>query len=196
MNVLTNVSRGDIWIADLGTYEKNGKHGSQQLGLRPVCVVSNDMCNLYSPTITIVPITSNLNKTAVPTHVLIGEESGLRLSSMVLAEQIQTIDKCRLKNKVGRCIDEILSNITKAVEIQVDPTIDYQYIQAKSNEIYRTYKFIDRYNNLPGIEDIRNSLNTTIIEFKAYCKQKHVDYKRFVHCEVAKEYKERWIVNE
>ena len=91
------IRRGDIYMADLSPVV-----GSEQGGVRPVLVIQNDIGNKYSPTVIVVAITSKLHKAKLPTHIdLSAKESGLPLDSVVLAEQIRTIDKARLQEKVS-----------------------------------------------------------------------------------------------
>lgn len=90
------VKRGDIFYADLSPVV-----GSEQGGVRPVLVVQNDIGNKYSPTVIIAAITSQMNKVKLPTHVEVSAEFGLPKNSVVLLEQIRTIDKKRLREKVG-----------------------------------------------------------------------------------------------
>ena len=107
--------RGDIYFAEL-----NPVQGSEQGGMRPVLVVQNDVGNNYSPTTIVLPITSRLQKPKLPTHVALSrQESGLTRDSVVLAEQIRTIDKVRLQQKVA-CLDAITMNrINQAMEISM-----------------------------------------------------------------------------
>ena len=89
------ILRGDILYAELGAAV-----GSEQAGFRPVVVVQNDVGNRYSPTVVVAPLTSNIRKNILPTHVHVGRESGVR-PSLVLLEQLRTVDKCRLGDKIG-----------------------------------------------------------------------------------------------
>ncbi len=96
------VKRGDIFYADLSPVV-----GSEQGGIRPVLVVQNDVGNKYSPTVIAAAITSRINKAKLPTHIEIeAAQYGLQKDSVVLLEQIRTIDKRRLREKIGR-LDEI-----------------------------------------------------------------------------------------
>ncbi len=96
------VKRGDIFYADLSPVI-----GSEQGGVRPVLVVQNDVGNKYSPTVIAAAITSRINKAKLPTHIEIeAAQYGLQRDSVVLLEQIRTIDKKRLREKIGR-LDEI-----------------------------------------------------------------------------------------
>ena len=97
-----DINRGDIYSADLSPVV-----GSEQGGIRPVLVVQNDVGNKYSPTVIIAAITSQLTKAKLPTHIELEKEKyNLLKDSVVLLEQIRTLDKRRLKDKVGS-IDEL-----------------------------------------------------------------------------------------
>ena len=100
------VKRGDMFYADLSPVV-----GSEQGGIRPVIIIQNDLGNKYSPTVIAAAITSQTGKTKLPTHIqLEGEQCGLKADSVVLAEQIRTIDKSRLKEKIGHIDDRIVIN--------------------------------------------------------------------------------------
>ena len=100
------VKRGDIYYADLSPVV-----GSEQGGIRPVLIVQNDVGNKYSPTVIAAAVTSQLNKSKLPTHIeLDAVKYGLPKNSVILTEQIRTIDKRRLKEKIGH-IDEMLMNM-------------------------------------------------------------------------------------
>lgn len=106
------VRRGDIFYADLSPVV-----GSEQDGVRPIVVIQNDVGNRYSPTIIGIAITSK-EKIKMPTHLEIdGSKYGLEKDSVILAEQIRTLDKSRLKEKVGRLDKETLDKLKKAIEI-------------------------------------------------------------------------------
>ena len=108
------IKRGDMFYADLSPVV-----GSEQGGIRPVLIIQNDMGNKYSPTVIAAAITSQVNKNKLPTHIEIdSEEFGLKSDSVVLAEQIRTIDKSRLKEKIGHIDDEkIMSKINNAIGV-------------------------------------------------------------------------------
>ena len=107
------VKRGDIFYADLSPVV-----GSEQGGVRPVLIIQNDVGNKYSPTVIVAAITSQINKAKLPTHIeLSANEYGLIKDSVVLMEQIRTIDKKRLKEKTGHLNDELLPEIDKALII-------------------------------------------------------------------------------
>lgn len=109
--------RGDIYYSDLGAVT-----GCCQCGIRPVVIVSNDTANYHSPTVTIVPLTSQIKKRNQPTHVILGqrETTGLSKPSLVLCEQVRSMDKAMLGNRVGRVISrEAMSKITHALQVQI-----------------------------------------------------------------------------
>ena len=110
-----NVKRGDIFYADLSPVV-----GSEQGGIRPVIVIQNDIGNKYSPTVIVAAITSQINKAKLPTHVEISsEEYGLNRDSVVLLEQVRTLDKRRLKEKIGHMTDEDMKKVNKAMMIRL-----------------------------------------------------------------------------
>ena len=108
------VKRGDMFYADLSPVV-----GSEQGGIRPVLIIQNDLGNKYSPTVIAAAITSQTNKTKLPTHIELGENtSGLKSNSVVLAEQIRTIDKSRLKEKIGHIEDsQIINQLNNALGV-------------------------------------------------------------------------------
>lgn len=109
------VKRGDIFYADLSPVI-----GSEQGGVRPVLVIQNDIGNKYSPTIIVAAITSQINKAKLPTHIEItAPEYGLPKDSVVLLEQIRTIDKKRLREKIGRFNDEMMREVDDALKISI-----------------------------------------------------------------------------
>jgi mRNA interferase MazF len=109
------IKRGDIIYADLSPVI-----GSEQGGLRPVLIVQNDIGNKYSPTVIVAAITSQINKAKLPTHIEISaEEYGLTKDSVVLLEQVRTIDKKRLKEKVGHINDDLVASINEALGISL-----------------------------------------------------------------------------
>ena len=111
----TIVKRGDIFYADLSPVV-----GSEQGGIRPVIIIQNDVGNKYSPTVIISAITSQINKAKLPTHVEISsEEYGLNKDSVVLLEQIRTLDKRRLKEKIGHMTEADMAKVDDALLISI-----------------------------------------------------------------------------
>ena len=108
------VKRGDMFYADLSPVI-----GSEQGGVRPVIIIQNDIGNKHSPTVIAAAITSQMGKSKLPTHIEIGSQNnGLKADSVVLAEQIRTIDKSRLKEKIGHIEDEqIINKINSALGV-------------------------------------------------------------------------------
>ena len=108
------IKRGDMFYADLSPVV-----GSEQGGIRPVLIIQNDMGNKYSPTVIAAAITSQMNKNRLPTHIEIdSEEFGLKSDSVVLTEQIRTIDKSRLKEKIGHIDNEqVMDKINNAIGV-------------------------------------------------------------------------------
>ena len=107
------VKRGDIYYADLSPVI-----GSEQGGIRPVLVVQNDGGNKYSPTVIAAAITSQINKAKLPTHIEVNAQMyGLSKDSVILLEQVRTIDKKRLKEKIGRLDDELMNKVNEAISI-------------------------------------------------------------------------------
>ena len=105
-NLNSEIRRGDLYYADLSPVV-----GSEQGGIRPVLIIQNDLGNKYSPTVIAAAITSQTNKAKLPTHIELGENtSGLKSNSVVLTEQIRTIDKSRLKEKIGHIEDNHIIN--------------------------------------------------------------------------------------
>ena len=111
-----NVKRGDIFYANLSPVV-----GSEQGGIRPVIIIQNDIGNRYSPTVIVAAITSQINKAKLPTHVEISsEEYGLNRDSVVLLEQIRTLDKKRLKEKIGHMTEEDMKKVNKSLLISLN----------------------------------------------------------------------------
>ena len=117
--------RGDIYYADLG--EKSGS--CEQGGIRPAVIVSNNKANANSPVITVVPLTTKIwKKPYLPTHVQIpySVTTGLHRKSMALAEQVETMDKKKLTEKIGEISDALLMDqITVALQIQIGAYEEY-----------------------------------------------------------------------
>ena len=109
------VKKGDIYFADLSPVI-----GSEQGGIRPVLVVQNDVGNKYSPTTIVAAVTSQINKAKLPTHVEISaKDHGLQKDSVVLLEQLRTIDKKRLREKTGRIDEDVMEKINEALSISL-----------------------------------------------------------------------------
>ena len=109
------IKRGDLFYADLSPVV-----GSEQGGVRPVLVVQNDVGNRYSPTVIAAAVTSKLDKARLPTHIeLYGEDFGLSRNSVILLEQIRTLDKRRLKDRIGSLPTGVMRRVDDALKISL-----------------------------------------------------------------------------
>ena len=109
------MKRGDIYYADLRPVV-----GSEQGGIRPVLIIQNDVGNTHSPTVIVAAITSKLHKTQLPTHIMLDSRScELIKDSVILLEQIRTIDKQRLKSQVCHLDDEMMLKVDRALRISL-----------------------------------------------------------------------------
>ncbi len=112
VNKLT-VRRGDIYYADLSPVV-----GSEQGGIRPVLIVQNDVGNKYSPTVIAAAITSRTAKSKLPTHIEVyADKYGLARDSVILLEQIRTIDKKRLREKMGHLDEDVMNRVNDAITV-------------------------------------------------------------------------------
>ncbi len=113
------VQRGEIYFAEL-----NPVQGSEQGGTRPVLIIQNDVGNTYSPTTIVLAITSQIHKAKLPTHVEVkAAESGLQRDSVILAEQMRTIDKSRLRQKVAQLRPPTMRRIDDAMAVSIGLTM-------------------------------------------------------------------------
>lgn len=109
------IKRGELYYADLSPVV-----GSEQGGIRPVLVIQNDVGNKYSPTVIAAAVTSKLQKAKLPTHVPINcETSGLPKNSIVLLEQLRTLDKTRLKDKIGVLEEDVMQNVNQGLLVSL-----------------------------------------------------------------------------
>lgn len=108
----SGIKRGDIYYADLSPVV-----GSEQGGVRPVLIVQNNVGNKYSPTVIAAAITSKVNKNKMPTHITLGTDCGLTKDSIILAEQIRTIDKKRLREKMGSLDEGEMKHVDEALAV-------------------------------------------------------------------------------
>lgn len=109
------IKRGELYYADLSPVV-----GSEQGGIRPVLVVQNDVGNKYSPTVIAAAVTSKINKAKLPTHIeLPSQNYGLAKDSVILLEQIRTLDKRRLKERIGELNETTMSMVDKAILISL-----------------------------------------------------------------------------
>ena len=108
-----NIRRGDIYYADLSPVV-----GSEQGGIRPVLIVQNDVGNKYSPTVIAAAITSRTDKNKMPTHIdVFADKFGLEKNSVILLEQIRTLDKKRLREKMGHLDEDVMNQVNSAISV-------------------------------------------------------------------------------
>ena len=111
--IFLNIKRGDMFYADLSPVI-----GSEQGGIRPVLIIQNDMGNKFSPTVIAAAITSQTGKNKLPTHINIAShQAGLLKNSVILTEQVRTIDKSRLKEKIGQVDDAVMGEVNNTLSI-------------------------------------------------------------------------------
>lgn len=117
------VQRGEIYYADLSPVV-----GSEQGGIRPVLILQNNVGNKYSPTIIVAAITTKVGKLKLPTHVDVASDRGLEKDSVVLLEQLRTIDKQRIKDKITQLKKDKMAEVDEALKISVGLTDDYHQV--------------------------------------------------------------------
>lgn len=122
LNESNGIRRGDIYYADLSPVV-----GSEQGGIRPVLILQNNIGNKYSPTVIAAAITSRTDKTKLPTHIEVTGDilpggmtaCGLQKNSVILLEQMRTLDKKRLRERMGRLDDGLMSQVDSAIQISL-----------------------------------------------------------------------------
>lgn len=185
MNSVRRILRGDVFYANLGS---DGV-GSEQNGRRPVLITSNDLCNKFSPTVTIVVITSKISKKKLPTQVIINQEeySFLLSDSMVTCEQIRTIDKSRISTYLGRLDEETMEEVDRAIEIQnglakVEPK-EVKFTKAKVDRIKGLDDLIQMWmekgRDLSEISDFMSERELRIKELERYCNSCGLNYREY-----------------
>ena len=179
-----NFRRGQIYLADL-----SGAKGSEQGGTRPVMIIQNDIGNKYSPTVIVAPITSQIQKHKLPTQALISEEAGLNNESMIMLEQVRTIDKTRLMQYIGMVDEKEMSYIDKAGMISLGftkkPTLDKETLRGLNERLNKVYDMEVTIYNLQekGMNEILSIFlhdrETGLAELQRYCKENKIDYKEY-----------------
>ncbi len=112
---MLEIKKGDIFYADF-----SGAIGSEQTGLRPCIIISNNTGNKFSPCVVVAMVTSKLDKPKLPTHVMLPADYGLSAKSIILCEQLRTIDKQRLKNYLGTLPKNKMLEVNAALKISLD----------------------------------------------------------------------------
>ncbi len=108
------IKRGDVYYADLSPVV-----GSEQGGIRPVLIIQNDIGNRFSPTVIVAAITAKIQKAKLPTHIEATKKHGFDRDSVILLEQVRTIDKQRLTDKITHLDDELMDKVNQALEISL-----------------------------------------------------------------------------
>jgi len=111
---MNDIKRGELYYADLSPVI-----GSEQGGVRPVLIVQNNVGNMFSPTVIVAAVTSQISKAKIPTHIEISSNYGLTKDSVLLLEQIRTLDKRRLKEKIGTLDDKCMQSVNQALLISL-----------------------------------------------------------------------------
>lgn len=131
---MNNIKRGDIYYADLSPVV-----GSEQGGLRPVLIIQNDVGNRYSPTVIAAAITSRMGKTRLPTHIdIYAARAGLAKDSVILLEQVRTLDKRRLRERMGHLDESIMERVNTAIAVSfgIVGAPDQVYVGESDSEQY------------------------------------------------------------
>ena len=113
--IRNKIRRGDIYYTDLRPVV-----GSEQGGIRPCLVIKNNIGNTHSPTIIVAAITSTVDKPPLPTHIQINEPCGLNRNSIILLEQIRTIDRLRLKEYIGSVSEQTMGAVNNALSVSFE----------------------------------------------------------------------------
>ena len=140
---MTQIKRGDIYYADLSPVV-----GSEQGGVRPVLIVQNDLGNKHSPTVIAAAITSKLGKTELPTHIRVdAADYGLSRDSVILLEQVRTLDKRRLREKMGHLDTTAMNEVDHALSVSFGLDIQYKRNNSETKKTNRRYVQIALYRN-------------------------------------------------
>lgn len=175
------IKRGDIYYADLG-YGK----GSEQGGIRPVLIIQNDQGNRYSPTVIIAAITSSNGKKNIPTHVRIdAERYGLPKDSIILLEQIRTIDKSRLMSKICELDEKTMNFIDRSSKISIgleDAFFNERYVYEKLEDIKQIDRIINKYKYKNDVDLWMEQLEkiSLIGSINDYCKMFNRDSRIYL----------------
>ena len=169
--------RGEIYWINFDKYTSTNKN-SMQHGVRPAIIIQNDIGNRYSPTVLVSPITTQLKKLNMPTHILLDKKCGLRIESMVLLEQIYTIPKIELNDYIGKASYKEIKEINKALNISLateekNKVVDLDYIEETKYLIsirIKNYEKEHKKDDLIIIKSLEYSLH-------AYCEDRHLNYE-------------------
>lgn len=185
---MSNILRGDIFWVDLGIAK-----GSEQGGVRPAVIIQNDVGNKYSPTVIVCPITSEIKRKELPTHVLLEDyrRYGLKSLSQVIAEQIKTMDKSKIGDYIGYISDDIMNTVDKAIEISVNVgSAKFSYeprevkvAKRKAREIEEIDQFLKMWfsknSDMNRVMDYLRDREIMIKDLELYAKKYTLNYKDF-----------------
>lgn len=172
------IRRGDIFYVDLGETK-----GSIQGGIRPCIATANNMCNKYSSAVQFIPVTSNLNKKKLPTHIFIPKNdiNGLSTNSLILVEAVNLISTSQILEKVGRVSEEMMDLVDEKLELQLGlnkPDMERINILVSSirglNQVLNTVE-----EKALGTREIKQVLRMHLFDLKNYCKKFRLDYTEF-----------------
>lgn len=182
------IKRGDIiWV----NFGEDNIIGSEQSHKRPCIVVSNNLGNKFSPVVTVAVITSKINKTKLPTHIMIGIECGLPRESIILAEQIKTVSKERITGIIGKANQEVLNKLNKALEISISvgegeyySMYETEKVAYEKAELIKSVDILLRelyaeHESLKLIDKYYQKRLNRINELKIYCESNKMCYDRF-----------------
>jgi mRNA interferase MazF len=181
------IIRGDVWLVNFGANNNSRIQGS----IRPAIVISNDKCNSASPVITVIALTSNIEKfitKRMPTHVFISKDCGLEVDSVALCEQPRSIDKAQLLNKICQVDHETMLDIEKAIKVQLGmPEISLNNQLNNQNKIENNMdinylkELIVSINQLNLLQKQTNkpigAKKMLLENFIQYCKKYNKDHK-------------------
>lgn len=177
------IKRGDVYYVDFGETT-----GSEQGGIRPCIIIQNDIGNKFSPTVIVNCITSQMTKAKLPTHVEISSKFGLKKDSIVLCEQVKTIDKKRLIKYIGRVNEAIMSKIDLANGVSIGlekpksnviRIIENKLKQIEENEIVIANMTMSGFKNEEIINHFIKGREIGLKDLEMFCKENNIDYRRY-----------------
>lgn len=182
------VKRGDIYWVDFGITK-----GSEQGGIRPSVVIQNDIGNKFSPTVIVCPISSEIKKKELPTHVLISDyhKYGLKQLSQVMTEQMKVRDKTQLGDYIGTMDAQVMSRIDKAIEISVNVGSAKNIVESREvkviKEMIEEVKDLDKFikmwlrknNDINNIQGYIKDREIVIKDLERYARINNIDYREY-----------------
>ncbi|MBS4893795.1 MAG: type II toxin-antitoxin system PemK/MazF family toxin [Veillonella parvula] len=183
---MKTILKGDIWYVDLPS---NGDN--LQSGRRPAIIVSNNIANKFSPVIQVVALTTKMAKAKIPTHVhlRVNESFGIKQDSIALCEQIISINKKNLVDKIGLLDEKNLRRIDEAMslQLQIERNIETKPVHTEEKldrlHIEKSRKHIDNLVEAYKIlktEDMKESIMFSVLELKKYCMKHRINYNLYI----------------